>query len=84
MTRLEAHELLDKQKNQRGFSCLSSEIDRALWVCGDTRTPFAMSSERVENPLHETNQSHWETQSLDLVARYSRINGEEAWESLCG
>ena len=84
MNRLEAHELLDKQKNQRGFSCLSSEIDRALWVCGDTRTPFAMSSERVENPLHETNESHWETQSLYMVGEHDRRYGKEAWEAICG
>jgi hypothetical protein len=38
----------------------------------------------MEDALHETNQPHWEAQSIDLVARYSRINGEEAWESLCG
>ena len=84
MNRLEAHELLDKQKNQRGFSCLSSEIDRALWVCGDTRTPFAMSGKRVENPLHETNESHWQAQSIYMVERDHRINGEEAWEAICG
>jgi len=82
MTRLQAHELLDRQK--RGFLCLPSEVNQALWVTGDTRGDFVVSSERVENPLHETNQPHWEAQSIDLVARYSRINGEETWESLCG
>jgi hypothetical protein len=82
MTKNEAHELLDRQK--RGFLCLPSEVNQALWVCGDTRTPFAMSSERMEDALHETNQPHWETQSIDLVARYSRIDGEEAWEAFCG
>ena len=82
MTRLQAHEILDRQK--RGILCLPREVNQALWVCGDTRTPFALSGERVENPLYETNQSHWETQSIDLVARHHRVNGEEAWESLCG
>ncbi len=82
MTKNEAHELLDRQK--RGFLCLPREVNQALWVCGDTRGDFAMSSERMEDALHETNQPHWEAQSIDLVARYSRIDGEEAWESICG
>ena len=82
MTRLQAHEILDRQK--RGFLCLPTEVNQALWVCGDTRGDFVVFSERVEIPLHETNQSHRETQSIDLVARYSRINGEETWEAICG
>ena len=70
-------------KNEDSF-CLPTEVNQALWVCGDTRGDFVVSSDGMENPLHETNQPHWETQSIDLVARYSRINGEETWESLCG
>jgi len=82
MTKNEAHELLTRRR--RGEPCLPSEIDKALFLTGDLRGTLEFVGERVENTLHETNQSHWETQSLDMVARYSRINGEEAWESLCG
>ena len=82
MTRLQAHEILDRQK--RGFLCLPSEVNQALWVCGDTRGTFKLPSKGMEEPLHETNQTHWETQSIDLVARYRREHGEEAWEALCG
>jgi hypothetical protein len=80
--KIAAHELLERRK--RGEPCLLSEIDRALFLTGDLRGTLGFSSERMEDALHETNQPHWETQSIDLVARYSRINGEEAWESLCG
>jgi len=82
MTKNEAHELLTRRR--RGEPYLPSEIDKALFLTGDLRGTLEFVGERVENPLHETNQSHWETQSIDLVARYGRINGEEAWESICG
>jgi hypothetical protein len=82
MTKNEAHELLTRRR--RGEPCLPSEIDKALFLTGDLRGTLEFVGERVENPLHETNQSHWETQSIDLVAIYSRINGEEAWEAICG
>jgi hypothetical protein len=80
--KIAAHELLERRK--RGEPCLPSEIDRALFLTGDLRGTLGFSSERMEDALHETNQPHWETQSIDLVARYSRINGEEAWEAICG
>jgi len=82
MNKQEAHELLTRRR--RGEPCLPSEIDKALFLTGDLRGTLEFVGERVENPLHETNQSHWETQSLDMVERHHRINGEEAWESLCG
>jgi len=82
MTKNEAHELLTRRR--RGEQCLPSEIDKALFLTGDLRGTLEFVGERVENPLHETNQPHWEAQSIDLVARYSRINGEEAWEAICG
>ena len=82
MTKTEAHELLTRRR--RGEPCLPSEIDKALFLTGDLRGTLEFVGERMENPLHETNQPHWEAQSIDLVARYSRIDGEEAWESLCG
>ena len=82
MTKNEAHEILTRRR--RGEPCLPSEIDKALFLTGDLRGTLEFVGERVENPLHETNQSHWETQSLDMVERHHRINGEEAWESLCG
>jgi len=80
--KIAAHELLERRK--RGEPCLPSEIDRALFLTGDLRGTLGFSSERMEDALHETNQPHWETQSINVVARHSRINGEEAWESLCG
>jgi len=82
MTKNEAHELLTRRR--RGEPCLPSEIDKALFLTGDLRGTLEFVGERVENPLHETNQPHWEAQSLYMVERHHRINGEEAWESLCG
>jgi hypothetical protein len=82
MTKNEAHELLTRRR--RGEPCLPSEIDKALFLTGDLRGTLEFVGERVENPLHETNQPHWEAQSINVVARYRREHGEEAWESLCG
>jgi hypothetical protein len=82
MTKIEAHELLDARK--RGLSVLPSAIDKALFLTGDTRGTFKLPSKGMEEPLHETNQNHWETQSINVVARYRREHGEEAWEAICG
>ena len=82
MTKNEAHELLTRRR--RGEPCLPSEIDKALFLTGDLRGTLEFVGERVENPLHETNQPHWEAQSLYMVERHHRINGEEAWEAICG
>ena len=82
MTRLQAHEILDRQK--RGFLCLPTEVNQALWVCGDTRGDFVVSSDGMEKTIHRQDEDLGETQSIDLVARYSRINGKEAWEAICG
>ena len=82
MTKIEAHELLTRRR--RGEPCLPSEIDKALFLTGDLRGTLEFVGERVENPLHETNQSHWETQSLYLVGEHDRRYGKEAWEAICG
>jgi hypothetical protein len=80
--KIAAHELLERRK--RGEPCLPSEIDRALFLTGDLKGTLGFSSERMEESLHETNQREWQTQSINVVARYRREHGEEAWESLCG
>jgi hypothetical protein len=82
MTRLQAHELLDRQK--RGFLCLPSEVNQALWVCGDTRGDFVVSSDGMEKTIHRQDEDLGETQSLYLVGENDRRYGKEAWEAICG
>ncbi len=62
MTRLQAHEILDRQK--RGFLCLPSEVSQALWVTGDTRGDFVVSSDGMEKTIHRQDEDLGETQSL--------------------
>jgi len=82
MTRLQAHELLDRQK--RGFLCLPSEVSQALWVTGDTRGDFVVSSDGMEKTIHRQDEELGETQSLFMVGEHDRRYGKEAWEALCG
>jgi len=82
MTRLEAHEILDRQK--RGFLCLPSEVNEALFITGDTRGDFVVSSDGMEKTIHKQIEDLGETQSLYLVGQHSRRYGKEAWEAICG
>ena len=82
MTKSEAHELLERQK--RGFLCLPSEVNQALWITGDTRSNFVNSSNGMEEPIYGQDEGIRKTQSLYMVGRDSRRHGKEAWEAICG
>ncbi|NBR07757.1 MAG: hypothetical protein EBT92_18615 [Planctomycetes bacterium] len=74
MTRLEAHEILDRQK--RGFLCLPTEVNQALWITGDARGDFVVSSDGMEKTIHGQIEDLGETQSANQIDDMEKKRGK--------
>jgi len=75
----EAHELLDRQKEQRNVTALPSAIDHALFLTGDLRGNALVFSEGVDQSLPEESQRDWQSKGNNMVAHSGRYYGSEEW-----
>ena len=79
MTKSQAHELLDRQKEQRNVTGLPSAIDHALFLTGDLGGNALVFSEGVDQTLPEESQRDWQSKGHDVVAGTGRYYGSEEW-----
>jgi hypothetical protein len=79
MNKLEAHALLDRQKEQRNVTGLPSAIDHALFLTGDLGANALVFSEGVDSPLPKEDQASWQSKGHDVVAGTGRYYGSEEW-----
>ena len=79
MTKNEAHELLDRQKEQRNITALPSAIDHALFLTGDLGGNALVFSEGVDKSLQQESPRSWQSKGDDLVAQSGRYYGSQAW-----
>ena len=79
MTKLEAHELLDRQKEQRNITALPSAIDHALFLTGDLGGNALVFSEGMDKSLQQESPRCWQSKGHDVVARTGRYYGSEEW-----
>ena len=79
MTKTEAHELLDRQKEQRNITALPSAIDHALFLTGDLGGNALEFSEGMDGTLPKENEGSWQSKGNDMVAQSSRYYGSEEW-----
>ena len=79
MNKLEAHALLDRQKEQRNVTGLPSAIDHALFLTGDLGGNALEFSEGMDSPLPEEDQASWQSKGHDVVAGTGRYYGSEEW-----
>lgn len=79
MNKTQAHELLDRQKEQRNITALPSAIDYALFLTGDLGGNALEFGEGMDKSLQQENHGGWQSQSNDLVAQSGRYYGSQAW-----
>ena len=79
MTKAEAHELLDRQKEQRNVTTLPSAIDYALFLTGDLGGNALVFSEGVDKSLQQESPRCWQSKGYDVVAGTGRYYGSEEW-----
>jgi hypothetical protein len=79
MNKTQAHELLDRQKEQRNVTALPSAIDYALWLTGDLGGNALGFSEGVDKSLQQESQRCWQSKGYDVVAGTGRYYGSEEW-----
>jgi hypothetical protein len=79
MNKQEAHELLDRQKEQRNVTALPSAIDYALFLTGDLGRNALEFSEGMDSTIQQEDQGSWQSQSDELVAQSGRYYGSQAW-----
>jgi hypothetical protein len=79
MTRLQAHELLDRQKEQRNITALPSAIDQALFLTGDLGRNALEFSEGMDSTIREEVKRDWQSKGDDVVAGTGRYYGSEEW-----
>jgi len=79
MTKSQAHELLDRQREQRNVTALPSAIDHALFLTGDLGGNALVFSEGVDQSLPEESQRDWQSKGYDVVAGTGRYYGSQAW-----
>jgi hypothetical protein len=79
MNKLEAHALLDRQKEQRNVTALPSAIDHALFLTGDLGGNALVFSEGVDQSLSEESQRDWQSKGNNMVAHSGRYYGSEEW-----
>jgi len=79
MTKSQAHELLDRQREQRNVTALPSAIDHALFLTGDLRGNALVFSEGVDQSLPEESQRDWQSKGNNMVAQSGRYYGSEEW-----
>ena len=79
MNKLEAHALLDRQKEQRNVTGLPSAIDHALFLTGDLGGNALVFSEGMDSTLQQEDQGSWQSKGHDVVAGTGRYYGSEEW-----
>ena len=79
MTKNEAHELLDRQKEQRNITALPSAIDHALFLTGDLGGNALVFSEGMDKSLQQESPRSWQSKGHDVVAGTGRDYGSEEW-----
>ena len=79
MNKLEAHELLDRQKEQRNVTALPSAIDHALFLTGDLRGNALVFSEGMDSTIQQEDQGSWQSKGNNMVAHSGRYYGSEEW-----
>jgi hypothetical protein len=79
MNKLEAHALLDRQKEQRNVTGLPSAIDHALFLTGDLRGNALVFSEGMDSTIQQEDQGSWQSKGHDVVAGTGRYYGSEEW-----
>jgi len=79
MTKSQAHELLDRQREQRNVTALPSAIDHALFLTGDLGGNALVFSEGMDQSLPEESQRDWQSKGHDVVAGTGRYYGSEEW-----
>jgi hypothetical protein len=79
MTKTEAHELLDRQKEQRNITALPSAIDQALFLTGDLGRNALEFGEGMDSTIHQEDQRSWQSKGHDVVAGTGRYYGSEEW-----
>jgi hypothetical protein len=79
MNKLEAHALLDRQKEQRNVTGLPSAIDHALFLTGDLGGNALVFSEGMDSTIQQEDQGSWQSKGHDMVAGTGRYYGSEEW-----
>jgi hypothetical protein len=79
MNKQEAHELLDRQKEQRNVTALPSAIDQALFLTGDLGRNALEFSEGMDSTIQQEHQGNWQSKGNNMVAHSSRYYGSEEW-----
>jgi hypothetical protein len=79
MNKLEAHALLDRQKEQRNVTGLPSAIDHALFLTGDLRGNALVFGEGMDSTIQQEDQGSWQSKGHDVVAGTGRYYGSEEW-----
>jgi len=75
----EAHELLDRQKEQRNVTALPSAIDYALFLTGDLGGNALEFSEGMDKSLQQESPRCWQSKGNNMVAHSGRYYGSQAW-----
>ena len=79
MNKTQAHELLDRQREQRNVTTLPSAIDYALFLTGDLGGNALGFSERMDKSLQQESPRCWQSKGYDVVAGTGRYYGSEEW-----
>jgi hypothetical protein len=79
MNKQEAHELLDRQKEQRNVTALPSAIDQALFLTGDLGRNALEFGEGMDSTIQQEDQGSWQSKGHDVVAGTGRYYGSEEW-----
>ena len=79
MTKSQAHELLDRQREQRNVTALPSAIDHALFLTGDLGGNALVFSEGMDSAIQQEDQGSWQSKGHDVVAGTGRYYGSEEW-----
>jgi len=79
VNKTQAHELLDRQKEQRNVTTLPSAIDYALFLTGDLGRNALVFSEGVDKSLQQESPRCWQSKGNNMVAGTGRYYGSEEW-----
>jgi hypothetical protein len=79
MNKQQAHELLQRQKEQRNVTALPSAIDQALFLTGDLGRNALEFGAGMDKSLQLSSSTSWQSQGKNLVADTGRFYGSQAW-----
>jgi hypothetical protein len=79
MNKQQAHELLQRQKEQRNVTALPSAIDQALFLTGDLGRNALEFSKGMDSTIQQEDQGSWQSKGHDVVAGTGRYYGSEEW-----